>query len=42
MAVIFQRPLVTPADIAQQIHAFMTNGFAAGSIVYLDGGGVIG
>jgi len=30
------------ADIAIQIHAFMTNGFATGSIVYLDGGGLIG
>ncbi len=29
------------ADIAQQILAFMTNGFMTGSIVYLDGGGVI-
>ena len=29
-------------DIALQIHAFMTNGFATGSIIYLDGGGVIG
>ena len=28
-------------DIAQQILAFMTNGFATGSIVYLDGGGLI-
>jgi NAD(P)-dependent dehydrogenase (short-subunit alcohol dehydrogenase family) len=28
-------------DIAQQIFAFMTNGFATGSIVYLDGGGLI-
>ncbi len=28
-------------DIAQQILAFMNNGFATGSIVYLDGGGVI-
>jgi NAD(P)-dependent dehydrogenase (short-subunit alcohol dehydrogenase family) len=28
-------------DIAQQIIAFMTNGFATGSIVYVDGGGVI-
>jgi NAD(P)-dependent dehydrogenase (short-subunit alcohol dehydrogenase family) len=28
-------------DIAQQIVAFMTNGFMTGSIVYLDGGGVI-
>src|SRR5258708_146510 len=28
-------------DIAQQILAFMTNGFATGSIVYVDGGGLI-
>jgi NAD(P)-dependent dehydrogenase (short-subunit alcohol dehydrogenase family) len=28
-------------DIAKQIFAFMTNGFATGSIVYLDGGGSI-
>jgi NAD(P)-dependent dehydrogenase (short-subunit alcohol dehydrogenase family) len=28
-------------DIARQILAFMTNGFATGSIVYLDGGGLI-
>ena len=28
-------------DIAQQILAFMTNGFATGSIAYLDGGGLI-
>jgi NAD(P)-dependent dehydrogenase (short-subunit alcohol dehydrogenase family) len=28
-------------DIAQQILAFMTNGFATGSIVYLDGGGLV-
>lgn len=28
-------------DIARQIHAFMLNGFATGSIVYIDGGGVI-
>ena len=28
-------------DIAQQILAFMTNGLATGSIVYLDGGGLI-
>ena len=28
-------------DIAHQIHAFMLNGFATGSIVYIDGGGVI-
>jgi len=28
-------------DIAKQILAFMTNGFATGSIVYLDGGGVL-
>lgn len=28
-------------DVAQQIHAFMTNGFATGSIVYLDGGGLV-
>lgn len=28
-------------DIAKQIFAFMTNGFATGSIVYLDGGGLI-
>jgi NAD(P)-dependent dehydrogenase (short-subunit alcohol dehydrogenase family) len=29
------------ADIAQQIVAFMTNGFATGAIVYLDGGGLM-
>jgi NAD(P)-dependent dehydrogenase (short-subunit alcohol dehydrogenase family) len=29
------------ADIAKQILAFMTNGFMTGSIVYLDGGGVL-
>ena len=28
-------------DIAQQIQAFMTNGFATGAIVYLDGGGLV-
>jgi len=28
-------------DIARQILAFMTNGFMTGSIVYLDGGGII-
>ena len=28
-------------DIAQQILAFMTNGFATGSIVYLDGGALV-
>ena len=28
-------------DIARQILSFMTNGFATGSIVYLDGGGLI-
>lgn len=28
-------------DIAQQILVFMSNGFATGSIVYLDGGGLI-
>lgn len=28
-------------DIAQQILAFMTNGFMTGSIVYLDGGGSV-
>jgi NAD(P)-dependent dehydrogenase (short-subunit alcohol dehydrogenase family) len=28
-------------DVAQQILAFMSNGFATGSIVYLDGGGLI-
>ena len=28
-------------DIAQQILAFMTIGFATGSIVYLDGGGLV-
>ncbi len=28
-------------DIAQQILAFMTNGFMTGSIVYLDGGGLV-
>jgi len=29
------------ADIARQILAFMTNGFMTGSVVYLDGGGVL-
>ena len=29
------------ADIAQQILVFMTNGFMTGSIVYLDGGGLV-
>jgi NAD(P)-dependent dehydrogenase (short-subunit alcohol dehydrogenase family) len=29
------------ADIAGQILAFMTNGFMTGSVVYLDGGGVL-
>ena len=28
-------------DIAQQILAFMTIGFATGSIVYLDGGALV-
>ena len=28
-------------DIARQIVAFMTNGFATGSILYLDGGGLV-
>ncbi|MBI3703870.1 MAG: SDR family oxidoreductase, partial [Rhizobiales bacterium] len=28
-------------DIARQIFAFMTNGFATGSIVYLDGGALV-
>jgi NAD(P)-dependent dehydrogenase (short-subunit alcohol dehydrogenase family) len=28
-------------DIARQILAFMTNGFATGSIIYLDGGGMV-
>ncbi|HEY0223807.1 MAG TPA: SDR family oxidoreductase [Pseudolabrys sp.] len=28
-------------DVAQQIYAFMANGFATGAIVYLDGGGAI-
>ncbi|MCK9908587.1 SDR family oxidoreductase [Microbacteriaceae bacterium K1510] len=28
-------------DIALQIHAFMHNGFATGSIVYLEGGGLV-
>jgi hypothetical protein len=28
-------------DVAMQILAFMANGFATGSIVYLDGGGSI-
>lgn len=28
-------------DIARQIFAFMTNGFASGSIVYIDGGALI-
>jgi len=29
-------------DVAQQIVSFMTNGFATGSIVYIDGGALIG
>ena len=29
------------ADVAQQILAFMTNGFMTGSIVYLDGGALV-
>jgi len=29
-------------DIAQQIVSFMANGFATGSIVYIDGGALIG
>jgi NAD(P)-dependent dehydrogenase (short-subunit alcohol dehydrogenase family) len=29
------------ADIARQILVFMTNGFMTGSIVYLDGGGLL-
>ena len=28
-------------DVARQILAFMTIGFATGSIVYLDGGGLV-
>ncbi|MEI9803770.1 MAG: SDR family oxidoreductase [Pseudolabrys sp.] len=28
-------------DIAQQIMAFMKNGFASGSIVYIDGGALV-
>jgi len=28
-------------DIAQQIASFMTNGFATGSIVYIDGGALV-
>jgi len=28
-------------DIAQQILTFMTNGFATGSIVYIDGGALV-
>jgi NAD(P)-dependent dehydrogenase (short-subunit alcohol dehydrogenase family) len=28
-------------DVAKQILALMTNGFATGSIVYLDGGGLV-
>jgi hypothetical protein len=28
-------------DIAQQILAFMENGFASGSIVYIDGGNLV-
>ncbi len=28
-------------DVARQILAFMTNGFMTGSIVYLDGGGLV-
>lgn len=28
-------------DVALQIHAFMRNGFATGSIVYLEGGGLV-
>jgi len=31
----------TGEDIAKQIFAFMTNGFATGSIVYLDGGALV-
>ena len=31
----------TGEDVARQILAFMTNGFATGSIVYLDGGALI-
>jgi NAD(P)-dependent dehydrogenase (short-subunit alcohol dehydrogenase family) len=31
----------TGEDIARQIHAFMTIGFATGSIVYLDGGALV-
>ena len=30
-----------PEDVARQILAFMTNGFATGSIVYIDGGGLV-
>jgi len=29
------------ADVAQQVLVFMTNGFMTGSIVYLDGGGLV-
>jgi len=35
------RRVGTGEDIARQIVAFMANGFATGSIVYLDGGGSI-
>jgi len=35
------RRVGTAEDIARQILAFMTIGFATGSIVYLDGGGSI-
>jgi hypothetical protein len=28
-------------DISRQIHAFIGNGFATGSIVYLEGGGLV-
>jgi hypothetical protein len=31
----------TGEDVARQILAFMTIGFATGSVVYLDGGGSI-
>lgn len=31
----------TAEDIAQQIASFMTNGFATGSIVYIDGGALV-
>ena len=33
--------IASDEDIARQIFAFMTIGFATGSIVYLDGGGLV-